>query len=191
MKFTPLTLPGLVLIEPDIYYDERGLFFELYKNSWNKELVEKLSDIKSDAISLRFLQDNLSLSKKNVIRGLHYQIAPYEQGKLVTVIKGAVLDIAVDIRKKSPTFGKYLTCELNDKNRHLFWIPPGFAHGFASLEDDTCFVYKCSNVYHKPSESGIRYDDPDININWHISNHIVSEKDLILPRLNQIILNNE
>ena len=187
MKFIPLSISGLVLIEPDVYKDDRGLFFELFKFNWIEELIEK----SMEKSSVKFLQDNVSFSKKNVVRGLHYQVAPYEQGKLVTVLKGAVIDVAVDIRNNSSTFGKYVICELNDKNRNLFWIPPGFAHGFASLEDDTCFVYKCSNVYHKPSERGIRYDDPDIGVKWGVNNPIVSEKDLVLPQLKEVLLNNE
>src|SRR5437773_8731386 len=135
MKLTFLSLSGLVVIEPDVYQDERGLFFELYKNSWQFAVGNLQTD--NCKLPTDFLQDNVSISKKNVIRGLHFQIAPYEQGKLVTVVKGAVMDVAVDIRKDSPTFGKHISYELNERNRHLLWIPPGFAHGFAALEEDT------------------------------------------------------
>ena len=190
MNFTRLSIPDLIVIEPDIYKDNRGCFFEFYKTIWNNEMKAgwKNSQIQNvDNLSFQFIQDNVSISRKNVIRGLHFQIAPYEQGKLVSVIKGAVIDVAVDIRKNSPYFGKHIAYELNDKNHHLLWIPPGFAHGFAVLEDETTFIYKCTNIYHKPSERGIRSDDPEINIAWKISNPIVSEKDLELPDLNEFL----
>src|SRR5690242_9825374 len=139
MKFTPLPLDGLILIEPALYQDSRGYFFE----SYNQKLFEQ------NGIKLPFVQDNQSLSKKNVIRGLHFQEAPFEQGKLVSVIKGRVLDVAVDIRKSSSTFGKHVSVELSGENKKILWIPPGFAHGFSVLEDDTIFSYKCTNFYSK------------------------------------------
>jgi dTDP-4-dehydrorhamnose 3,5-epimerase len=170
MKFTPLSIEGLVLIEPDVFKDSRGLFFE----SYNQSQFEK------NGIRISFVQDNQSVSTKNVIRGLHFQVTPYEQGKLVTVVKGKVWDVAVDIRQNSATFGKHVTVELDEHNKKILWIPPGFAHGFSVLEDNTVFCYKCTNFYNKVSESGIRYDDTMLNIDWGISNPLVSEKDLQL-----------
>jgi dTDP-4-dehydrorhamnose 3,5-epimerase len=181
MKFTRFSIEGLILIEPDVYPDSRGLFFELY----NKNVFIK------NGITADYMQDNVSVSNKNVIRGLHFQVAPYEQGKLVSVIRGAVLDVVVDIRKDSPTYGKHEAVELSEHNRRLLWIPPGFAHGFAALEDNTTFLYKCSNVYHKASERGIRYDDPELNISWNVLNPIVSDKDLELKNLKEYQLNTE
>lgn len=161
-------IDGLALIEPRVFEDERGYFFESYNQEFfNREVAE-----------VQFLQDNQSLSAKGVLRGLHFQAPPYDQGKLVRVIKGAVIDVAVDIRKSSPTFGQHVSVELSEKNQLIFWIPAGFAHGFLSLEEDTIFSYKCTNVYHAASEGAIRYDDPQIDIDWGIENPLVSEKDL-------------
>jgi dTDP-4-dehydrorhamnose 3,5-epimerase len=170
MRFTKLKIEGLVLIEPDIFSDNRGLFFE----SYNEKQFEEAG------ITYQFVQDNQSLSKKNVIRGLHFQAAPHEQGKLVSVIKGKVRDIVVDIRYNSSSFGKHLDIELSEYNKSMLWIPPGFAHGFSVFEDNTVFCYKCTNFYSKASEQGVRYDDPALNIDWGISNPIVSEKDMQL-----------
>ena len=175
MKYSELTIKGLLLIEPNIFSDSRGLFFELYKQT---EFVK-------NNIPIGYVQDNVSVSKKDVIRGLHFQVEPHAQGKLVSVIKGAVLDVVVDVRKDSPTFGKYEAVELNDKNKRMLWIPEGFAHGFAALEENTCFLYKCTNYYHKQSEMGIRYDDADLNISCGIKNPIVSEKDMALMSMRQ------
>jgi dTDP-4-dehydrorhamnose 3,5-epimerase len=168
MKFTPLSIKGLVLIEPAVYTDARGIFFE----SYNRQQFQKYG---IDAV---FVQDNQSVSKKNVIRGLHFQEEPFAQGKLVTVVKGKVLDVAVDMRLDSPTFGKHISVELSETNKHIFWIPPGFAHGFSVFEDETVFIYKCTNFYNKASERGIRFDDSTLNINWGVDSPIVSEKDL-------------
>jgi dTDP-4-dehydrorhamnose 3,5-epimerase len=177
MKFTKLSIEGLVVIEPSVFNDSRGLFFELFK----------LSAFKEHGINTDFKQDNVSVSKKDVIRGLHFQVAPYAQGKLVSVMRGAVLDVAVDIRKGSPTYGKHEIIELSAENKKLLWIPEGFAHGFSVLEEDTCFLYKCTNYYHKDSERGIRFDDPDLNINWGVKNPIVSDKDLQLLPLKSFV----
>ncbi len=171
MKFTPLDLPGLVLIEPRQFSDNRGYFFESYQ----QELFEQ------NGINCSFVQDNQSLSKKNVLRGLHFQVPPFEQGKLVRVIKGAALDVIVDIRKDSHSFGKYVSVLLNEENHHMLWIPPGFAHGFLSLTDDTIFYYKCTNYYNRSSEGGILWNDKELAIDWKAVNPIVSEKDLQLP----------
>lgn len=166
---TPIA--GLMIIKPKVFYDERGYFYETYN---------KLRFIEA-GISSEFIQDNQSLSQIGALRGLHFQAPPFEQGKLVRVVKGAVLDVVVDIRKTSPTYGKYFSVELNEENMLQFWIPPGFAHGFATLRDNTIFEYKCTNVYNKPSEGGILWNDQDINIDWGIENPIVSAKDQELP----------
>jgi dTDP-4-dehydrorhamnose 3,5-epimerase len=161
-------IEGLLLIKPAVFSDERGLFYETYSSN-------KYS---ACGIPASFGQDNESISKKNVLRGLHFQSPPHDQGKLVRVIKGAVIDVAVDIRKQSPTYGKYIMVELTEENKHQFWIPSGFAHGFLSLADETIFSYKCTNLYNKESESGLLWNDKDLNIQWNIENPIVSEKDV-------------
>lgn len=160
-------IQGLLIIKPTIFSDDRGLFYETYSKNKYHEI----------GLPIDLLQDNESISKKNVLRGLHFQNPPYDQGKLVRVIKGKVLDVAVDIRKKSPTYGKYLMVELSEENKYQFWIPSGFAHGFLSLTDETIFTYKCSNFYNKDAESGLIWCDTDLNINWGVDTPIVSEKD--------------
>ncbi len=160
-------IQGLLIIKPTIFSDDRGLFYETYSKNKYHEI----------GLPIDLLQDNESISKKNVLRGLHFQNPPYDQGKLVRVIKGKVLDVAVDIRKKSPTYGKYLMVELSEENKYQFWIPSGFAHGFLSLTDETIFTYKCSNFYNKDAESGLIWSDTDLNINWGVDTPIVSEKD--------------
>jgi len=167
MKITKTKIEGLLIIEPIIHRDDRGYFFE----SWNKKLFENLG------INIDFVQDNQSFSKKNVIRGLHFQNPPYSQGKLVRVIKGSVLDVAVDIRKKSPTYGEYVSIELNEENNKIFWIPEGFAHGFSTLSDNTIFSYKCTGIYNKSSEGSLIWNDPDLKIDWKVKNPIVSHQD--------------
>lgn len=169
-------IAGPVIIEPAIFFDDRGIFFE----SYNTELNEIIGS------EYKFSQDNQSVSSSGVIRGLHFQLPPYEQGKLVRVVSGAALDVIVDIRRNSPTFGKYFSIVLNDIENKLFWVPPGFAHGFASLKPNTIFLYKCTAPYNKQSESGIIYNDPDLNIDWQISNPNVSEKDMLLKRLKDV-----
>ncbi|ADQ18984.1 dTDP-4-dehydrorhamnose 3,5-epimerase [Leadbetterella byssophila DSM 17132] len=170
MQFLKTKLPGVFEIIPRIFEDDRGYFYE----SYNIELF------KANGIPEEFLQDNQSFSKKGVIRGLHFQRAPFAQGKLVRVIKGAVLDVVVDIRPESPTFGQYESFLLTEENKKMVYLPEGFAHGFSTLED-AIFSYKCTNVYHKASEGGIIYNDPDLNIDWQVSNPVVSDKDLELP----------
>ncbi|MFS0491506.1 dTDP-4-dehydrorhamnose 3,5-epimerase [Leadbetterella byssophila] len=170
MQFLKTKLPGVFEIIPRIFEDDRGYFYETY----NIELF------KANGIPEEFLQDNQSFSKKGVIRGLHFQRAPFAQGKLVRVIKGAVLDVVVDIRPESPTFGQYESFLLTEDNKKMVYLPEGFAHGFSTLED-AIFSYKCTNVYHKASEGGIIYNDPDLNIDWQVSNPVVSDKDLELP----------
>ena len=160
-------IDGLLIIQPRVFEDDRGYFFESFR-------LDKLREL---GIDLDFVQDNESKSQKGVLRGLHFQNPPYEQGKLIKVVKGAVIDVAVDIRKKSPTYGQWISHELSEYNKTMFWIPPGFAHGFLTLEDDTIFQYKCTNYYNKESEDSIRWNDPDLNIDWGIRNPIVSDKD--------------
>jgi dTDP-4-dehydrorhamnose 3,5-epimerase len=161
-------ISGLILLQPDIFSDARGYFLE----SYNYETFKNLG------IEEVFVQDNQSCSKKNVIRGLHFQIPPFAQAKLVRVIKGTVLDVAVDLRKESATYGQHFSVLLNEKNKLQFYIPEGFAHGFAALYDNTIFAYKCSNIYHKDSEKSLLFNDKDLNINWNIQNPIITEKDL-------------
>lgn len=167
MKFETTFIKGLVVIEPRIIEDERGYFFESHNAQKFKE----------NGVNLDFVQDNQSLSQKNVLRGLHFQNPPFQQGKLVRVIKGAVIDVAVDIRKNSKTYGQHFSIELTEQNKKIFWIPPGFAHGFVSVEEDTIFHYKCTGLYNKASEDSLIWNDPDLDIDWGVTNPIVSEKD--------------
>ncbi|MFN8430167.1 MAG: dTDP-4-dehydrorhamnose 3,5-epimerase [Spirosomataceae bacterium] len=167
-------IKGLIEVTPKVFEDNRGYFFESYR----EELFQK------NGITERFVQDNQSFSTKGVLRGLHYQRAPFAQGKLVRVIMGSVLDVAVDIRPDSPTFGQYEAFLLTAQNQKMLYLPPGFAHGFVTLED-AIFTYKCTNLYDKASEGGIIYNDPALNIDWGITNPVVSEKDLILPILSE------
>lgn len=167
MQIIPTPITDLFIIQPTIFEDSRGYFYE----SYNKIVFEK------NGINTDFVQDNQSLSQAGVLRGLHFQNPPYAQGKLVRVIKGAILDVAVDFRKNSPTYGKHYDLELNEKNKTMLWIPPGFAHGFLTLENDTIFSYKCSNYYNKASENTIIWNDQDIGIEWGIKEPNLSEKD--------------
>ena len=169
MKIIKTEIEGLLIIEPRVFEDKRGYFFE----SWSKDAFENAG------LDINFVQDNQSLSSKGVVRGLHFQNPPFAQGKLVRVLKGSVLDVAVDIRKNSPTYGKYLSVHLTEENKTMFWIPPGFAHGFSTLEDNTMFSYKCSGIYNKESEGSLMWNDTDLNIDWQIKNPIISEKDQI------------
>lgn len=167
MQLIPTPIPDLFLVQPRVFEDPRGYFFESYNR---QTFVEH-------GIDAQFVQDNQSLSHKGVLRGLHLQNPPFAQGKLVRVIKGAVRDIAVDIRKGSPTYGQWFSHELTESNKTMMWIPPGFAHGFLTLEDNTIFSYKCTNYYSKESEDCILWNDPDLGIDWGITNPILSEKD--------------
>jgi dTDP-4-dehydrorhamnose 3,5-epimerase len=173
MPFIETGLPDLKVFEPRVFVDARGYFFESFNQNTFKE-----AGIKS-----LFVQDNESKSNKGVVRGLHYQHAPFAQAKLVRVVKGKVLDVVLDIRKGSPTFGKVYAIELTEENKLQLYIPRGFAHGFSVLEDETIFQYKCDNFYSKESEGGINYNDPALNIDWHISDidAVVSDKDKDLP----------
>lgn len=171
MEIVTTPIADLKVIRPQVFHDERGYFFEPY----NKQRYAEAG------ITEEFVQDNQSLSNKGAIRGLHFQAPPFAQGKLVRVVRGAVLDVVVDIRKGSPTYGMHYSLELNEDNKLLFWIPPGFAHGFATLHDNTIFEYKCTNVYNKASEGGILWNDSQLNISWGIGNPIISGKDQLLP----------
>ncbi|MCF2442468.1 dTDP-4-dehydrorhamnose 3,5-epimerase [Dyadobacter sp. CY345] len=170
MQIRETSIAGLVEIFPRVFQDDRGFFFE----SYNEEVFEKLG------LPTNFVQDNQSFSIKGVVRGLHFQNAPFAQGKLVRVISGRVLDVAVDIRPDSPTFGKHEVFELRSDTNNMAYIPEGFAHGFVALEDSV-FSYKCTNVYNKGAESGLLWNDPELGIDWGVTNPIVSEKDVILP----------
>ncbi len=169
MEIIETKIKDLLIIKPKVFADARGYFFE----SYNQDVFHQHN------ITVNFKQDNQSLSSTGVLRGLHFQAPPHDQGKLVRVITGAVLDVAVDIRKNSPTYGEHVTIELTEENKTMFYIPPGFAHGFLTLRDNTIFSYKCTNVYNKASEGCVLWNDADLNINWNISNPILSEKDLI------------
>lgn len=168
MNITKTEVDGVLIIEPDFFPDARGFFFESYnKKNYNEA-----------GINAEFVQDNISKSVKGTIRGLHYQVGEFAQGKLCQVISGSVLDVAVDIRSGSPTYGKHVSIELTGKNHKQIWIPAGFAHGFSVLSDEAIFSYKCTALYSKKDERSILYNDPALNIDWKLSEGIVSEKDL-------------
>lgn len=169
MKIIETAIEGVVIIEPRLFKDERGYFFESFSQREFEEKIRKIS----------FVQDNESKSSYGVLRGLHFQKPPYAQNKLVRVIKGAVLDVAVDIRKGSPTFGKHVAVELTEENHLQLFIPRGFAHGFSVLSQEVIFQYKCDNFYAPQSEGALAWDDSDLNINWRIPTNqiILSEKD--------------
>ena len=172
MKFKKIEtgIKDLFIIEPQIFEDSRGFFLESYNYNTFKEIgIENI-----------FVQDNHSKSLKGVLRGLHFQKGEYSQAKLVRVLKGAVLDIAVDLRKDSETFGKYIAVELNEKNKKMFFIPRDFAHGFLTLEDNTEFFYKCDNFYNPKSEAGIMWNDRDLNIEWNLKKYGINENELII-----------
>ncbi len=171
MEIIKTKIPDLLIVKPAVFEDKRGYFFE----SYNKE------KFLGQGVDQNFVQDNESKSMKGVLRGLHFQAPPFAQGKLVRVMKGAVLDVAVDIRKNSPTYGQWASIELTESNKMMYWVPPGFAHGFVTLEDNTVFFYKCTNMYNKASEGSIRWNDPDLNIDWGVADPILSEKDQVSP----------
>ena len=176
MNFVPTKLAGCYVIEPKIIQDERGYFMESFNEKTFQEGVEQ---------AVHFVQDNQSFSTKGVLRGLHYQTGEHAQAKLVRVLQGEVLDVAVDIRPDSPTFGQYEAVLLSDENKKQFFVPRGFAHGFLVLSETATFFYKCDNFYNKESEGGIAYNDKTINIDWQFSfeNLIISEKDKVQPNL--------
>lgn len=176
MKVIKTNIDGVLIIEPTVFGDSRGYFYE----SYNKQRFEEATRLDID-----FVQDNQSKSCYGVLRGLHFQKPPYAQSKLVRCVRGRVLDVAVDIRKSSPTFGKYIAVELTEDNHRQLFIPHGFAHGFVVLSDEAIFQYKCDNFYHKESEGAIAWNDPEINIDWSIpfDDVILSDKDKVNPLL--------
>ena len=178
MKFTRLKIPDLILIEPSFYNDERGYFAETYKQNKLEKYLGR---------SINFCQENETKSSYGVVRGLHYQLWPHAQTKLVRVTHGAVLDVVVDLRNGSPSFGKHISVELSADNKNQLFIPPGFAHGFVVLEDDTKFLYRVDNYYNSESERGIAYNDSELGIDWKLNpNHFkLSKKDSNLPLFNQ------
>ena len=168
-------LEGLIEITPAVYYDERGYFLETYHTERFRAL----------GIESNFVQVNQSFSKRGVLRGLHFQRPPHQQGKLVSVVQGRVLDVSVDLRPGSPTYGQHAKVLIDSERHNLLYVPEGFAHGFVALED-TIFNYQCTNLYHQPSDGGLRWDDPDLNVDWELERYgihslIVSEKDQLLP----------
>lgn len=179
MKVQETKLKGCFIIEPTVFKDSRGYFFE----SFNQQRFEELTGQNG-----AFVQDNQSKSTYGVLRGLHLQKGEHAQAKLVRVLEGAVIDVAVDLRKDSPTYGEWVSVELTAENNLQFYVPRGFAHGFAVLSETAIFAYKCDNVYHKEAEGGLRFDDPDLNIDWKIPADQIntSEKDQILPFLKDI-----
>jgi len=171
LEITRFEIKGLALLTPQLIKDERGYFYESYRKDF----------FDTHFGDTNFIQDNQSTSQKGTLRGLHFQAPPFAQGKLVRVLQGAVIDIAIDIRKDSLTYGKYQKVMLSAENHLQFWIPPGFAHGFLTLMENTIFCYKCTNIYNKLSEGGLCYNDKKINIDWEIQKPIISEKDLLYP----------
>jgi dTDP-4-dehydrorhamnose 3,5-epimerase len=178
MEVKKTAIDGLVEIIPTIFSDDRGWFYEFYKEE----------SFKAAGITYRFVQENQSFSKKGVIRGLHMQLDPHAQAKLVTVIHGKVLDVVVDLRPGSKTFAQVYYCLLESSKRNMLMVPEGFAHGFAALED-SIFFYKCSNAYNRAAEQGVIWNDPQLKINWQVQNPLVSEKDQQLPTLDELLRN--
>ena len=176
MDIQETKLKGVLIFTPKVFGDERGYFFESFR--------EKI--FAEQNIIVKFVQDNISHSKKNTIRGLHYQVGDFAQGKLCQVVQGRVLDVAVDIRFGSPTFGKYVATELSSENHEQLWIPPGFAHGFSVLSETATFHYKCTNYYDKSSERAILFSDKTLDIDWNVTEPLVSQKDLEAPLFNNI-----
>lgn len=164
-------------LTPKVHSDPRGWFLEIFKEPTFKEINS----------TIKYVQDNLSYSAKGIVRGLHLQLKPFEQAKVVTVIHGKVLDVVVDLRKGSSTFGNVYSCELSSSNRKILFIPEGFAHGFSALED-SYFFYKCSSVYSPQHETGIRWDDPQLKIDWRINEPVLSVKDQGLPTLDELLI---
>ncbi|HEX8692066.1 MAG TPA: dTDP-4-dehydrorhamnose 3,5-epimerase [Longimicrobium sp.] len=175
MRILPTRIPGVVLVEPPVHADERGYFME----SWNHERYA------AAGVPARFVQDNLSLSRRHVLRGLHFQ-NPRAQGKLVSVLRGAVFDVAVDLRQGSPHFGEWVGVELSEENRLQLYVPEGFAHGFVVTSDAALFSYKCTDVYVPECERSLRWDDPDVGIRWPVERPVLSPKDAAAPLLRDL-----
>jgi len=176
MQIKETHIEGLIEIIPSLFKDERGWFYEFYKDS----------TFKAAGIEYNFLQENQSFSRRGVIRGLHFQFEPYAQAKLASVVFGKVLDVVVDLRPTSKTFGQTYSCVLDSERRNMLMVPDGFGHGFSALED-SIFHYKCSNLYNKEAESGIVWNDTQLKINWQVENPIVSEKDQQLPTFEELL----
>ncbi len=181
MKLIQTAIPDVVIIEPAVFGDDRGWFMESFNEARFQAELAKLGL----PVSRPFVQDNHSCSKAGVLRGLHYQLAPHPQGKLVRVVKGAAFDVAVDLRRQSPTFGLWVGVELNAENKRQLWIPEGFAHGFLTLADDTHFLYKTTDYYARDCERSVLWNDPDIGIEWplHQGEPLLAPKDIEAPRL--------
>lgn len=173
MKFEETPLPNVWLIKPKQFKDGRGEFLETFR----------IELFKGHGIEFEYVQDNLSVSKKNTVRGLHYQLPPSSQAKLVMVPAGEILDVAVDMRTHSPTFKQHFSAKLSSSNRHMMFVPSGFAHGFSVLSDEATVYYKCNDYYNKELERGVRWDDPDLKIDWMVDDPILSDKDRSLPLL--------
>ncbi len=172
MRFTPLAIPDVLLVEPDVFGDARGYFQETYNQA----------KYAAGGIPGPFVQDNFSLSRRGVLRGLHFQ-RRNPQGKLVFVARGEVFDVAVDLRRSSPTFGRWVGCLLNDQNHHQLWVPPGFGHGFCVMSEQVEFLYKCTQLYDPSDDCGILWNDPGIGVDWPLADPALSGKDQKLPRL--------
>lgn len=172
MRFTPTELPGVIIVDPTVFGDDRGFFMETYHEAKFRE----------GGIAEPFVQDNHSRSAKGVLRGLHYQL-PNPQGKLVRVVSGVVFDVAVDIRRGSPSFGRWVGVELSAENKRQLWVPAGFAHGFCVTSEHAEVVYKCTTLYDGPNDRGIRWNDPEIGIEWPVESPLLSEKDRVAPFL--------
>lgn len=181
MNIIKTPIADLLVIEPKVWKDNRGYFYE----SYNARILAEAG------VDVTFVQDNQSFSQKGTLRGMHAQKAPFAQGKLVRVIQGRVLDVAVDIRKSSPTYGQHFSVELSGENHKQLWVPPGFLHGFLTLEDNTIFTYKVSNYYDKDSEVGVMWNDADLNINWSeeiaLENLLLSDKDQVLSSFKDLV----
>ena len=179
MKFIKTKIKDLYIIEPTVWKDERGYFYESYSQR----------AFEAEGIQVSFVQDNQSMSQKGTLRGLHAQTEPNAQGKLVRVIQGRVIDVAVDIRKDSESYGQHLAIELSGENQRMFWVPAGFLHGFVTLEDHTIFTYKVTSAYNKSAEFGVLWNDPDLGIDWGIGENeiILSEKDQLLPSFKELV----
>lgn len=185
MKLHPTELPGVVIVEPAVFGDERGWFMESFNAA---RFDAALRGLGLPAAPV-FVQDNHSVSAAGVLRGLHYQLPPHAQGKLVRVVQGAAFDVAVDLRRSSPTFGRWAGLELNADNRRQLWIPPGFAHGFLALQDDTHFLYKTTDVYARDCERSVRWDDPALGIDWPLAPGVrprLAAKDATAPALSDV-----
>lgn len=176
MQVVKTRFEGLIEFIPEVFHDNRGWFYEYYTER----------EFSKHGITHSFVQDNQSFTRKGCIRGLHLQLPPAEQAKLVSVISGRILDVVVDLRSGSPTFGQHYTCEMDGNRHNMMYVPAGFAHGFAALED-TVFFYKCSDYYSRENEAGVKWDDPELAINWPIENPVVSSKDQALPSFEEFM----